>query len=506
MWGAAIVLLEEPLSRSEIDVLRKLLELREASLDLLARALGVPQTSVASVVELLRSRGLVQVVEITKVFLKTSSEGATYVEKGLPEEQIARALADRGGEAPIQILNEVLGRDVVSIGLGWARRRGWIVVEKGIAKLVKYEPLDKHREALLRYLNGREEDPKILEDPIVRELVKRKLIEVEERRIRIARLVDEDRARRLLALGEGVSHLTHELIASGRWRNVVLKPYNVEALPPRIYPGKKHPLKEFIEMIREVMYSLGFVEIEDDYVVPELWNFDALFQAQDHPSRDFHDVMFVRGSARLDIYGDVVERARAVHEHGGGTGSTGWGYRWSVEKASKLVLRSHTTAATIRYLSMHREPPVRVFIIDRVFRRDAVDARHLPEFTNFDGVVMEKNFTFRKLLGILTQILRSLGIERVKFVPSYFPFTEPSVEGLAWIEGMGWVEVLGAGMFRPEVLRIAGVEYPVGAWGMGVERLAMAVMGINDIRELYSYSVETVRRMSVAKTLRFLGV
>ncbi len=498
----AIVSVEEPLSRNELLVLEKLLSVKKASVDELAELCQVPQSTIASIVELLKSRGLVIVEEVEIALAKTSEEGREYIEK-LPEEKLVEILQACGGQAPLDELRTALG-DKFGIALGWAKRRGWISIEGRIAKLLKYEPLEKHRQLLNRFTSVATAERELLNDPVFQELVKRKLLLVERRKSKIVSIAPgkEEECKKLIEIGEAVSYLTHELIATGRWRNVKLKPYNVEALPPAVYPGKKHFFKEFIDMIREVMLSLGFVEIRDDFVVPEFWNFDALFQAQDHPSRDIHDVLFVEGKADLSVFKDVVERARAIHEYGGDTGSRGWGYRWSLEKASKLLLRSHTTAITIKYLSQHPEPPVRAFIVSRVFRRDNIDAKHLPEFMNFDGVIMEKDFNFRKLLGLLTQILHALGIKKLRFKPDYFPFTEPSVEGAVYIEGMGWIEVFGAGMFRPEVLRIAGLRYPVGAWGMGTERLAMALFGIDDIRRLYSKDVEFLRRFPYSRYLR----
>ncbi len=494
-WCTAIVREEEALSRSEREVLKKLLEVREADIESLSRLTGYPPTSLASIIELLKSRGLVEVSEVKKLIVKTSSEGASYADQGLPEERLVNELLRRGGRASAKDLAEALGSDVFRIGMSWARKRGWVVVERGVVKLVRFEPLERHRELLRSFLRAREIDPRSFEnDEVFQELVKRGLLEVRERKIRVVKLsAPREYVERLLSAKEVVAYLTRDLISSGAWRNVVLKPYNVEALPPTRYPGRKHFFLEFVERVRDVMLAMGFEEIRENYVVPELWNFDVLFQPQDHPARDVYDVFYVEGRADLAELRELVSRAKAVHEGSSKCGSRGWGYSWSLEKASKLMLRSHTTAATIAYIARKREPPARGFCIGRVFRRDRMDATHLPEFTNFDGVVMERGFSFRKLLGLLTQIMRNLGFEKVRFRPAYFPFTEPSVEGAVYIEGVGWVEVFGAGMFRPEVLEIVGANAPVGAWGMGLERLAMAIYRINDIRELYSKDVDKVR-------------
>ncbi|MCS7110795.1 MAG: phenylalanine--tRNA ligase subunit alpha [Ignisphaera sp.] len=498
----------EPLSRSEIELLRIIIGVgRPIELSELADRYGIPLPTISSIVELLRSRNILTIEDIERTYATTSDEGLEYATDMLPEEKVVLVLKELGGNASIDKVENILGKERANIGIAWARRRKWIIIEEGNVKLREFRPLEEHHRILRMFTNMCEVPQPLLDNKVFQELVKRKLIIVSKKKSRIVKLaVSVHEALRIIEYGEGISRLTREVIISRLWEKVRIKPYNIEALPPTRYGGKKHFYKEFIEMLKEVMENLGFTEVKDDYVVPELWNFDILFQAQDHPSRDIHDILMVEGSADLSEHVEVVLRARKVHETGGSSGSLGWGYRWSLEKASKLILRSHTTAVTARHLMLHRDPPVRLYTIDRVFRRDNPDARHSPEFTNFDGVVMESNFNFRKLLGLLSQILRYLGISEFKFKPAYFPFTEPSVEGYGYVPRYGWIELFGAGMFRPEVLEILGVKYPVGAWGMGVERLAMVVYGIDDIRLLFSRDIEFIRRFPVMNVRRLGGV
>ena len=140
-------------------------------------------------------------------------------------------------------------------------------------------------------------------------------------------------------------------------------------------------------------------------------------------------------------------------------------------------------------------PPFRVYTIGRVYRVEKVDPRHLPEFHQLDGIMGAYDVTFRDLMGILAEILERLGIKDFKFKPAYFPFTEPSTEVMVRL-GDQWLEVLGAGMFRPEMLAVLGIDYNVAAWGMGIERLAMALYGLRDIRELYSHDIRCLQRTS----------
>ena len=130
----------------------------------------------------------------------------------------------------------------------------------------------------------------------------------------------------------------------------------------------------------------------------------------------------------------------------------------------------------------------------RCFRYDKVDATHLAEFFQVEGIVVSKNADFPTLLGLLKLFATEIAMAKdVKFVPGYFPFTEPSVEVHIKHPRLGWVELGGAGIFRPEVSLPLGVEVPVIAWGLGIDRMAMMALGINDIRELFSRDLDLIR-------------
>jgi len=199
----------------------------------------------------------------------------------------------------------------------------------------------------------------------------------------------------------------------------------------------------------------------------------------------------------MKIDENIALKVKEVHERGGKVGSRGWRYSWSKDIAERLILRTQTTSVSVRFLAKRKEPPIKMFTIGKVYRPDTIDAKHLPEFHQLDGIIMDKGLNFRNLLGILQEFFRKLGIEKVKFKPSYFPFTEPSVEGYIWHPRVGWVETFGAGMFRPEVLEVLDVKYPTAAWGIGVDRVAMIIMGIDDIRDLYSQSISYLRNRRV---------
>jgi phenylalanyl-tRNA synthetase alpha chain len=239
-----------------------------------------------------------------------------------------------------------------------------------------------------------------------------------------------------------------------------------------------------------VLLDMGFTEIAGDIIQSGFWNFDALFQPQDHPAREMQDTFF------LDLRREMPpgwETVRDIHEFGGGTSSTGWGGRWDHGKAEQCVLRTHTTGLTIQHLKDHPEPPVKAFCIGRVYRREAIDPTHLPEFEQLEGIVMDRDVSFRHLLGFLREFYEKMGFEDVRFRPGYFPYTEPSVEPEVWVDGLGWVELGGAGIFREEVTAPWGITEPVLAWGLGISRVAMLKMGLKDLRQLYRSDVAWVR-------------
>ena len=476
------------LSPSELRLLKALSSLERGELDLDSSEdkVGLPKSTVSSLARLLESKGLVHVITEEREELTLTEKGLDALTNGLPEERLVEALLRSGGTATIDSLRETLGQ-AFSVALGLAVRANAAKVESGQVKLTNYEGFVNEarrlRSALALVSRGGRPDPEALQVLVSRGLVRT----VNRRSVKVA--LTEEGLRAARELTPTVSRLTHEILVRGEWRQAQIRPYDVSAEPPRLLPARKHPLAEFIEELKDIMVELGFVEVEGPLVELELFNFDALFQPQDHPAREIQDTLWPDlPPADLTPYSDLVRVVKSVHE-------SGWGYAWSQEVAARMILRSQTTSVSIRVLSQRPKPPIRFFTVDKVFRADPVDATHLSDFHQLDGIMGWHGYTFRDLLGFLTQFSRKLGLE-VKFKPAYFPFTEPSVEGYAKI-GNSLVEVFGAGLFRPEVLAISGVDYQVGAWGMGVERLALAKYGLDDVRDLYSKDYEFLSSFKV---------
>jgi phenylalanyl-tRNA synthetase alpha chain len=253
--------------------------------------------------------------------------------------------------------------------------------------------------------------------------------------------------------------------------------------------------------VKEKLINLGFKEMTGTNVETSFFNFDALYTPQDHPAREIMDIYFAKTPkhGRISVSKRVLENVKLTHENGWKTGSKGWKYRYSAEEAKRLVLRSHGTCLSARTLvSKGLQVPGRYFSIARCFRPDVLDQTHLTEFNQVEGIVVDESLNLRDLLGILmTFATEFAGAEKVRLKPDYYPFTEPSVELSAYMKGVGWIEFGGSGVFRPEVTLPLGIEVPVIAWGLGVDRLFMMKAGVDDIRYLFSKDLQWLRTKEV---------
>jgi phenylalanyl-tRNA synthetase alpha chain len=394
-----------------------------------------------------------------------TEEGRRYLQEGLPEERLLKVL-----KVPRPI-SGLKGLPDFNIGMMWAKKKGWVKVESG--RLV---PIKKTRTSQETALIRAVSEGKEITRAEVKLLLSRNIVE-EARDV-------YSHVRKLE--GKTVANLTADMVRSGVWKKVRLRPYNVSAPGKPPFPGKRHPLTILMEKTREIFFDLGFQEASGPLVESSFWNFDALYQPQDHPARDLADTFYlsVPSTARLPGKG-LVDAVKKVHENGGNTGSTGWKYAWDPGLARRPVLRTHTTAVSARSL-LEIEPPAKVFCIGRVFRNEAIDYKSLPEFVQVEGIVVDENVGFRDLLGYLKEFYLRMGFEKIRFRPAYFPYTEMSVEPEVYFPSRkSWIELGGAGIFRPEVTQPFGIDCPVLAWGLGLERLAMLKLGLKDLRDFY---------------------
>jgi len=485
------------ITSNEKNLLISLEKLGKASPGELAGKAGMKIETAMQAAFLLEEKGLAEVDETVTETYELTDEGRKYASEGLPERRIIEGIS---GPTPMQDLKQMFSPEVAGIATGWLRRKGWASIEDGVVVPTGKAVTGKDEQALAKF-NDQARTPEELEADAgtIADLLKRKLVVRKEDKHRSVSITAQ--GLELVASGivieEEVAQISSEMLKSGQWKDVKFRPYNIHTKPKAIYGAKSHPYQRLIDQMRRIFLDMGFTEIKGEVVQSSFWNFDSLFQPQDHPAREMQDTFHLSSTSELP--GEYKDSVCAMHEYGGDTDSTGWGGTWSEEIACRNVLRTHTTALTIKYLADNPEPPVKAFSIDRAYRRETIDPTHTPEFEQLEGVVMDKDMSFANLLGCLKEFYHRMGFEDVRFRPGYFPYTEPSVEPEVYVEGLGWVELGGAGVFRKEVTYPLGIKYPVLAWGLGVSRLAMLKLGLKDLRLLYQSDIDWLRRSEICQ-------
>jgi phenylalanyl-tRNA synthetase alpha chain len=298
--------------------------------------------------------------------------------------------------------------------------------------------------------------------------------------------------------------LTAEMLSSGAWKSKSFKPYNFAALGAHTPSGALHPLMKVRHEFRNIFFEMGFTEMPTSrYVESGFWNFDTLFVPQQHPARDLQDTFYISDPLVADRPRDETtgeelteywENVHQVHQNGK-YGSVGYRYPWKEEESLRLVLRTHTTAISASMLhKLAKNPgPARYFSIDRVFRNETVDATHLAEFHQVEGVIADYGLTLGGLIGFMETFFSKMGVHQLRFKPAYNPYTEPSMEIFGYHAGLGkWVEIGNSGMFRPEMLESMGLpkDLRVYGWGLSLERPTMIRYKVSNIRELLGHKVD----------------
>jgi len=465
------------LTQNEKRLLAMLAKESMADAPHLAGLLGATPEAVVQWAHLAQDKGLVTVQRIVMKEFSFTDEGKTYAEKGLPETQLLRFIL------PGTTLDDLKKHDAFKIGFGQLRKKGLVKVEGSSVTKVLGGSTDTD-EAALKHPSA--------DDKTTKELLRRGILQ-ECETVRYAIAITPGGlalAKKGLDLREETGTLTREQILSGAWKTANLRRYDVSKLPKKAYPGKIHPYQRIIAEMREILLEMGFEELYGGIVQQSFWNFDALFQPQDHPAREMQDTFYLKETLPLP---KDYEKVKAMHISGGDTSSTGWGGAWKEEKAEQCVLRTHTTCLSIQHLAQHKNPPIKAFAVGRVYRRETIDTTHLAEFEQLEGIVMDENVSFGNLLGILREFYNRMGFESVRFKPSFYPYTEPSLDAEVYVEGIGWIEMGGAGVFREEVTAPIGINYPVLAWGLGVSRIAMLRLGLKDLRLLHKSDVAFLR-------------
>lgn len=481
----------------------------EVTVEDIAKGVKLKKETVNSVCEALRAKELVKVRVMEYKLVELTEEGQRYKQEGLPERRLLSLLSEKCSMSFKEIREEGLSKKELRIGIGWLRRKDLIEVENSLVKLKKSTeelPASFLEGQAIKQIPPQHRIPLSnvdvpQRDQVISRLKRRNLVKIVEKKTKKISLLEKGRkvVENEIKVVKQVSQLSPEMIKTGGWKDAQFSEYDVSLSSYDIFPGKKHPYRQIIDQLRDLLVGMGFQERKGPYVELNFWNCDTLFMPSDHPARDVHDMFHLKKPAHGDVLDkELWENVKQTHIDGWKTESTGWGF-WDEELAKKLVLRSQTTPVSTRSLAELSEKnlPVKIFTIDRNFRPDVIDPSHFIEFYQCEGIVVDQDLNFRNLLWYLQKIASELGFEsdEVRFKPGYFPFTEPSVEGFVKIPDMGWIEALPGGIFRPEVTKPLGIDVPVLAWGIGIDRLAMKKLEIYDLRKVvFNTNLDMLRK------------
>jgi|SRR3989344_198560 len=457
---------------------------------------GLKEEEITRALQWLENKELIKTEKTAKEIVEIDENGEKYLKEGFPEKRFLSALKK---DSRLQNIKKDANLDdaEVNIVLGLLKKKDLIDVGNTI-KLKGKAGLDlKEYEDFLKELPKEKSKLTIKEREIYDELSRRKeIIKINLAKDKIIVLTDAGRKIAKEKLDDNlIEALTPEVIKSSKWKNNKFRKYDIKVNVPKIYPGKRHPYNEFLNSVKEKLVNLGFKEMIGPTIETEFYNFDALFQPQNHPARDWTDTYRIKDTKYGDLPKSIkVKQVKETHENGWKTGSTGWNYKWSESMARQLMPRAHDTAISARTLLKGIKIPGKYFSLVRCYRPDIIDATHAVEFNQMGGFIIDENLNFTQLLGLLRNFaIEMTGSKEIKFFPDYYPFTEPSVQISVKHPIFGWLEIAGAGIFRPELTLPLGIKQPVIAWGFGVDRLAMLKLGIKDIRDLFSQNISYLR-------------
>jgi len=430
-------------------------------------------------VEWLRQKKLADVSDSINISLSLGKNGLEALKNGLPERRLVNLVKD-GPKTFAEIRSSLQGFDF-NAAIAHAKKNDWINIEKTDtgSKISLKDPnvdIPNDSDLVISKLGEGTVVPTEFDNTPLAEPLK-SLME------RPDFIIADEEKTKTVSLSETGKKIDLEKLDSGA--------IDVEADVPHVHAARIHPLKDTINEIRDTFVHLGFTEITGDLSQSSFWNFDALFTPQDHPARELQDTFYLKDlNAKQLATPTQIKNVSSAHKKG-------WRYYWDIQEARKMVLRTHTTCVTIKHLADKKPDEARIFSLGRVFRNEKLSFKHLAEFNQVEGVVVGKHMTLRDLMGIQKEFYRKIGLTKVKFWPTFFPYTEPSLQSMVYNEKLGkWIELFGMGIFRPEVTKPLGITKPVLAWGGGIERIAMLKFGLDDVREFYNNNLSWLRTAS----------
>ncbi len=494
----------ESLSPNEIKILPFL---NEGTLHKIHEKTKLDKTAIVRSLEFLSNKNIIELKSRKESIVELGVNGLLYIKQGLPERRLSNLIIKKNS-IPLEEAKKLsnLNENEFKASIGALKKKALInLINGNIILAGKKEELtektleEKFLESLPKKLDALKPEEKYA----LENLKSRKdIIDLKEVNILIFSLtkLGEQLIKYDFSFSKNmIEAVTPVLIKTEAWKGKKFRRYDIKSPVPKIYGGKMHFVNQATDYAKKIWLEMGFKEMSGTLTTSGFWNFDALFTAQDHPVREMQDTFFIKNKTAKLPDKKLVEEIKKAHE-GKIKGSKGWQYEWKEDDAKKVVLRTHTTclsAQTLKKIAEKKEFPAKYFALGKCFRNETIDSTHGFQFNQTEGIVVDENANFRQLLGYLIEFFKKMGYEKIRIRPSYFPYTEPSLEiDVFHPIFKKWFELGGAGMFRPEVTTpFFGKYTPVLAWGPGFDRIIMEFFKITDFRDIYGNDITKLREI-----------
>ena len=495
----AIIKSLSPMERKVIPYLKNNITLKE-----LVKNSKIAEVEATRAIQFLQNKKVLSVDTTVQKIVSLGNNGKKYLKRELPERIFLRNL--KGKTLSLSELKDHSGlsTEEINVCIGLLKSKAAIDVTKD--RELKFKLTSQGEKLLDKKTPEEELFAELKQNSVVLDslqdlkkfaydnLKKRKdLIQTEE--VKTRTIILTDLGGKLIQEDLGVDlleSLTPEMIKTGAWKEKEFRTYDIKCNVPKITGGARHPYSEGLNLIRKAFLEMGFQEMEGPWVETAFWNMDSMWIPQDHPAREVQDTFYLDRKGDLPKDAAFIKKIKAAHENGYNTGSKGHTTEWDPEVAKQLLLRTHSTATTYRYFyKLKLNENCKYFYLSHNFRNEAIDATHLPELGQSEGFIMADDLTLSDLMGFVKAYYEKLGITKVKFKPTFNPYTEPSMECHYYNEKMGkWYALINSGIFRPEALAPYGITKKVLAWGMGSSRMAAVLTGKLKLKDLLGPEVD----------------
>jgi phenylalanyl-tRNA synthetase alpha chain len=490
-----------PLEREILKIANK----EDNDLEIIKKKTSLSEGEIRTGMLLLEQKKFLRIIEIEKTFIVLDKFGKQFLEKGLPEILLLKEIEKKAKKQ-----SEInLKQDEISAAIGILKRANLLNVKKEDEMI--FEAIGEYE----KFLENNKVNPlKCFENPVEKEKMneeERKIFEsfklrkgfLKEEKQKTIEINFNDEGKKIIdemkkkySNLELIETLNTDILKSGQWKDKEFRHYDISVETSLADIGRRHPSIEANKILSDIFVEMGFEEMQGPMVESAFWNMDVMWIPQDHPARDEQDTFYLKGNAKYDK--SLIEKVKEMHENGINRTHTQKG-DFSNEIASKRLLRTHSTATSFRVLNelgkkikKGEDVNGKYFYVANNFRNEAVDATHLAEFFQAEGFIIGDDLSLSDLMGFIKEYYAKLGIHKIKFKPTFNPYTEPSMEAHYYDEKMGkWYSLINSGIFRPETLKPLGIENKrIIAWGIGASRLASLLSGTSSLRDITGFTCD----------------